>query len=68
LSQVPARFRGLYVLNPMAGLIEGFRRVTVLGQPPAWDALLVSLVEVAVLVPACYLYFRFVDATVADRL
>jgi lipopolysaccharide transport system permease protein len=67
-SQVPARFRPLYQLNPMAGLIEGFRRVTVQGQPPDWHLLLVSASISAALLPACYLYFKYVDATIADRM
>lgn len=68
VSQVPARFRWLYRLNPMAGVIEGFRRVTVQGQPPDWGLLFVSAVVAAILLPACYLYFKFVDATLADRM
>jgi lipopolysaccharide transport system permease protein len=68
LDRVPERLRWVYELNPMVGLIDSFRRVTVLGQPPSWDALLISVLEVTVVLPACYLYFRVVDATVADRL
>lgn len=67
-SQVPVRFRWLYQLNPMAGLIEGFRRVTVLGQPPDWQLLSVSALLSAALLPACYTYFKYVDATLADRM
>ena len=67
-SQVPVRFRPLYQLNPMAGLIEAFRRVTVQGQPPDWHLLLLSTLVSAALLPACYLYFKYVDATVADRM
>lgn len=67
-SQVPARFRWLYQLNPMVGPIEGFRRATVQGQPPDWQLLAVSALTSAVLLPACYLYFKYVDATVADRM
>lgn len=67
-SQVPARFRPLYQLNPMAGLIEGFRRVTIQGQPPDGHLILISLLVSAALLPACYVYFKFVDATIADRM
>lgn len=34
LSAVPARFKGLYLLNPFAGLIEGYRDVLLRGVPP----------------------------------
>jgi lipopolysaccharide transport system permease protein len=67
-SQVPLRYRWLYQLNPMAGLIEGFRRVTVLGQAPDWHLLMVATLVSVALLPACYLYFKFVDATIADRM
>ncbi len=67
-SQVPVRYRWVYQLNPMAGLIEGFRRVTVLGQAPDWHLLLVSTIICGALLPVCYLYFKYVDATIADRM
>lgn len=66
LSVVPASWRGLYVLNPMAGIIESFRRVIVQGQPPAIDALAVSAIVSAVLLPIAFAYFKHVEATVAD--
>src|SRR5579862_2756555 len=34
LSAVPARFRSWYILNPLVGAIETFRRVLVENQPP----------------------------------
>lgn len=67
-SQVPARFRPLYQLNPMAGLIEGFRRVTVQAQPPDWHLLGISALVSAALLPGCYAYFKYVEATLADRM
>lgn len=67
-ARVPARFRPLYQLNPMAGLIDGFRRVTVQGSPPDWHLLSISVLVAAALLPACYLYFKYVDATLADRM
>lgn len=67
-EQVPDRFRWLYQLNPMAGLVEGFRRVTVLGRLPDWHILMVSTLVTVALVPACYVYFKYVDATIADRM
>jgi lipopolysaccharide transport system permease protein len=67
-SQVPVRFRPLYQLNPMAGLIDGFRRVTVEGRLPDWHLLLISALVSAALLPICYVYFKYVDATVADRM
>jgi lipopolysaccharide transport system permease protein len=66
LDQVPARFRGLYDLNPMVGIIESFRRVSVLGAQPDIRLLgLAALISVALL-PLAYAYFKKVEATVAD--
>ena len=67
-EQVPPRFRGLYSLNPMAGLIDAFRRVTIQGQAPDWPLLATSACFIAVLLPSAYLVFKWVDATLADRM
>ena len=66
MSVVPASWQALYVLNPMTGLIESFRRVIVQGQPPAFHALAVSAIVSAVLLPIAFAYFKHVEATVAD--
>ena len=67
-SHVPQRWRWLYGLNPMTGMIEGFRRTTVQAQPPDWGLLSVSALITFFALPAAYLYFKAVDATVADRV
>jgi len=67
-SQVPAAYRWLYQLNPMTGLVEGFRRVTVQGMSPDWHLALVSALICFGLLPASYCYFKYVDATIADRM
>ena len=66
LSAVPARFRGVYQLNPMVGVIENFRRVLLQGLPPDARTLGVSAVISIVLLAASYVYFKRVEATVAD--
>jgi lipopolysaccharide transport system permease protein len=65
LQQVPVRFRALYELNPMVGIIENFRQ-TLLGGAPDLRLLLVAVVTSLVLLPAAYLYFKRVEGTVAD--
>jgi lipopolysaccharide transport system permease protein len=67
-SQVPVAYRWLYQLNPMTGLVEGFRRVTVQGLSPDWHLALTSTLICCGLLPVCYLYFKYVDATIADRM
>ena len=47
-SIVPSRWRILFALNPMTGIIEAYRS-TVLGRPTDWAALAVSTGAIAVL-------------------
>jgi lipopolysaccharide transport system permease protein len=65
LEQVPARFRDLYMLNPMVGVIQNFR-AALLGQAIEPRSLLISGVIALVLLPVSYVYFKHVEATVAD--
>jgi lipopolysaccharide transport system permease protein len=66
LSAVPERLRGLYLLNPMAGVIENFRRAILQGEPPDFRTLGISALIAVVLLPVAYIYFKRVEATVAD--
>src|SRR5262249_734561 len=43
LSVVPAQWQLLYAVNPVAGMISGFR-ACLLGEPFAWDCIAVSSV------------------------
>lgn len=65
-SVVPDRWRWLYGLNPMAGVIEGFRwALTGYGQPPG-PLLLVSAAAVLMLLGGGWLYFQKAEGTIAD--
>ena len=66
LSAVPQRWRGVYALNPMVGVIENFRRAVLQGTEPDFYSLGVSVAVAAVLLPLAYLYFKRVEATMAD--
>ena len=68
LSAVPTRALTLYRLNPMAGVIENFRRVMLYGQAPDLPLLGISAAITLVLLPISYIYFKHVEATVADVL
>ena len=65
LSAVPRSARGWYLLNPMAGFVDAFRRA-VLGQPLDAAALTIAAAITAVLVPIAFVTFKQLDATVAD--
>src|SRR3989454_4309230 len=65
-SLVPERWRWLYGLNPMAGVIEGFRwSLTGQGQPPNL-LLAASAAAVVLLVAGGVVYFQKMEATFAD--
>jgi len=63
---VPERWRWLYGLNPMAGVIEGFRwAVLGRGEPPG-TLLFVSAGAVLLMLIGGALYFRRMEGTIAD--
>src|SRR6202142_3875758 len=65
-SLVPAKWRWLYGLNPMAGVIEGFRwSLTGTGYPPS-RMLLVSSAVVLVVLVSGLMYFQKMETTIAD--
>jgi lipopolysaccharide transport system permease protein len=66
LSAVPQRLRSIYALNPTVGVIENFRRVMLQGVAPDLHSLATSAVGAAILLPLAYLYFKRVEATMAD--
>jgi len=66
LSAVPERFRTLYMLNPMVGVVENFRRVLVEAAPPNFYELGISALIAAILLPLAYIFFKHVEATIAD--
>jgi lipopolysaccharide transport system permease protein len=65
LHQVPERYRDWYVLNPMVGIIENFR-AALLGTPLDHHSLMISTIVSLALLPLAYLYFKRIEATVAD--
>src|SRR3984893_2151627 len=67
-SLVPARWRWLYGLNPMAGVIDGFRwALTGHGSAPGPQMAVSAAVVLLVLVGGL-LFFQRVEGTVADRV
>jgi len=66
ISVVPEKWRGLYSLNPMAGVIEGFRWALLGQQSPDFTVIAISsLMVVALLLPGIA-YFRYTERTFAD--
>lgn len=66
---VPERWRLLYSLNPMVGVIDGFRWAVLPASASAeiqWTGLLISLVVVAVMTVSGFSYFRRTERSFAD--
>jgi lipopolysaccharide transport system permease protein len=67
-SMVPERYRWLYGLNPMAGVIDGFRwSLTGRGQAPG-TVLLASSVMVCLTVFGGLIFFNRMEVSIADRV
>ncbi len=64
-SMVPAKWRYLLSLNPLAGIIEGYR-AALFGKPLDWPALgLSTVITIGLLVYAAF-FFRKTERTFAD--
>jgi lipopolysaccharide transport system permease protein len=66
ISVVPERFRLLYSLNPMAGVIEGVRWSLLGTASPDFMVMGISLVMVVVLLISGTIYFNQTEQTFAD--
>lgn len=66
-SLVPEKWRFLYNLNPMVGVIDGFRWCILGGQfEPYWPGFAVSVVVTLALLATGAVYFRSMEKTFAD--
>lgn len=63
---VPEPYRAFYGLNPMAGVIEGFRWALLDTDAPDWSLMGVSAAVVVALLAGGMLYFRRMEKTFAD--
>jgi lipopolysaccharide transport system permease protein len=66
VSLVPEQWRSLYALNPMVGVIEGFRWALLGQREPLPLTVMVSAVAVCVLLVTGLIYFRRMERTFAD--
>lgn len=65
-SVVPERWRLLYALNPLTGVIEGFRSALLGTRPMPWDLVLPGLAVTLLLVVSGAYYFRRTERVFAD--
>jgi lipopolysaccharide transport system permease protein len=66
VSVVPEGWRVLYGLNPMAGVIEGFRWALLGKQSPDIGIMLVSVMAVIALLIGGVIFFKHMEQTFAD--
>jgi lipopolysaccharide transport system permease protein len=66
VSLVPENWRFLYSLNPIVGVIEGFRWALLGKQGPDFGVMAVSAVVVAVLLVGGLVFFKQMERTFAD--
>ena len=68
VNLVPERFRPFYLLNPMAVLIDTYRRTILFNQMPDWPYLgLAALVSVSLTI-VTYRYFKRAEREFADAI
>jgi len=67
-AEIPEKWRLLYALNPMVGVIDGFRWAICGMTPVSWVPLELAVVTSAVLLAAGVVYFRSMERTFADLI
>jgi lipopolysaccharide transport system permease protein len=68
LSIVPERLRPYYILNPLAGIIDGYRRIFLHNAVPDWPSLLAATVTSTLVFIVGFFYFKRVEFKLADVL
>jgi lipopolysaccharide transport system permease protein len=66
LAKVPPAWRGWIALNPLSGVIEGFRSAVVYGREPDWSLLALSATTTAIMLVASFVLFKRLDKYFAD--
>lgn len=67
LEVIPVPLQPIYVtLNPLAAVIDGYRRTVLLGLPPDWGLVLPAAASALVLLAASYYLFKRLETRFAD--
>jgi lipopolysaccharide transport system permease protein len=66
MAIVPERWRLLYSLNPMVGVIEGFRWVLLRDGHPDFRAIAISCVIISACLVGGLVYFKKMERSFAD--
>jgi lipopolysaccharide transport system permease protein len=65
-SIIPVRFRYLYAINPMVGVIEGFRSALLGTGPMPWDLIAIGSASATVFLVSGLFYFRRQERVFSD--
>lgn len=65
---VPNRFQVYYFLNPMAGIIDGYRRVLTMAEPPQWPYVGLAAVVSLLIFLGGYAVFKRTEPIFADLI
>lgn len=65
-SSVPEQYQTLYALNPMVGVIEGFRAALIHTRPIPWDFIGLGAMVATIMLVGGALYFRKMERVFAD--
>ncbi len=66
VSLIPEKWRALYGMNPMAGVIEGFQWALLGKESPDWGIIVLSFLVVTALLLLGIIYFKHTERTFAD--
>ena len=65
-SIIPAQYRLVYAINPLVGVIEGFRSTLIGTNPIPWDFILVGSIASLIILITGALYFKRMERVFAD--
>ncbi len=65
---IPGRYHGLYLMNPMAGMIISFQNILYFGEPPGFNLLIPPLVFGAVLFTSGYYFMQKMEGIIVDHI
>lgn len=66
ISKVPQNLKLYYLLNPMAPIVDNFRKVTVEGQTPDWGELGLAAIISLIVFLLSYIFFKSREKVFAD--
>jgi lipopolysaccharide transport system permease protein len=65
-EMIPERYRSVFALNPMTGIINAYRNVILYGVNPPWQSFIYAIVISLIVFIGGYLYFHRVQKYFAD--